>query len=53
MKGKAKNLSVLKAPKNPKKVRVSMSHVGGNSRLGPTGTKKGGKKRNKRSLRKA
>jgi hypothetical protein len=53
MKGKAKNLSTLKAPKNPHKVRVSMSHVGGHAHLGPTGTKKRGKKRGKKSLRKA
>jgi hypothetical protein len=54
MKGKAKNLSVLKAPKNPHKVKVSMNHVGGWPTLKSPRTKKGGRKgARKRSTRKA
>jgi hypothetical protein len=54
MKGKAKNLASLKAPKNPKRIRTSMSHVGVGPHLMKPRTPKGGRKKvSKRSLRKA
>lgn len=55
MKGKAKtkNLSVLKAPKNPHKIKASMNHVGGWPKLASPRMKKGGRKgARKRSTRK-
>jgi len=54
MKGKAKNLSVLKAPKNPKKIRTSRNHIGGWPKLtSPRVKKTVGKSGRKRVSRKA
>lgn len=48
-----KNLACLHAPKNPKKVRASMDHVGGHPKLAsPRMTKRGRKGASKRALSK-
>lgn len=53
MRGKAKQLATLKAPKNPKKVRTSRSHIGGWPKLTSPRVKKGGRKATSKKLRKA
>ena len=53
MKVKAKVLAVQTAPKNPKKIRTSRSHIGGWPKLTSPRVKKTSKKGTKRSLRKA
>ena len=55
MRGKAKNLAVQTAPKNPKRIRTSQSHIGGWSKLSAprVGGGKRGSKRIAKKLRKA